>query len=44
MGKLTILTSTDALIESLISKAYKKALNFYEQEMEVIADISTVNK
>ncbi|KAF6041675.1 hypothetical protein EB796_000018 [Bugula neritina] len=34
MGKLAILTSADALIESLISKAYKKALDFYNQEME----------
>jgi len=39
MGKLTILTSADALIESLISKAYKKALDFYNQEMEVITAI-----
>jgi len=39
MGKLAILTSADALIESLISKAYKKALDFYNQEMEVITDI-----
>jgi len=39
MGKLTILTSADALIESLISKAYKKALDFYEEEIEVITDI-----
>ncbi|KAF6033812.1 hypothetical protein EB796_007878 [Bugula neritina] len=44
MGKLTILTSADALIESLISKAYKKALDFYEQEMKVITNILTVNK
>jgi len=35
MGKLTILTSADALIESLISKAYKQALDFYNREMEV---------
>jgi len=40
MRKLTILTSADALIESLISKAYKKALDFYNQEMEVIIEIS----
>jgi len=35
MEKLTILTSADALIESLIVKAYKKALDFYDQKMEV---------
>ncbi|KAF6028873.1 hypothetical protein EB796_012815 [Bugula neritina] len=36
MGKLTILTSADALIESLIAKAYKKALDFYNLQMETI--------
>jgi len=40
MGKLTILTSADALIESLIAKAYKQAMNFYNQEMEVSIKIS----
>jgi len=43
MGKLTILTSADAVIESLISKAYKKALDFYNQQMEVVTDILKIN-
>jgi len=44
MGKLTILTSADALIESLIAKAYKKALDFYNLQMEVITPILKITE